>query len=140
MRSAITIVQRGGRLRAQAGFALPTVLLGLVAVFGLGTAMVTSSLSATSGVTRDTNSKSAFAVAEAGVSQALLRYNRFDTSTLPCLNEDSGGQVVLEAPQSNGWCRPVTANTSGGAFSYSVSPGEDATTIVSTGYVDGVAR
>ncbi len=64
----------------EAGFALPTVLLGLVAVFGLGAAMVSASLSGSTGVTRDTNTKSAFAVSEAGVSQALLRYNRFDTS------------------------------------------------------------
>src|SRR5687768_15046365 len=102
--------------RGEAGFALPTVLLGLVAVFGLGAAMVSASLNSTSGVTRDTNTKSAFAVAEAGVSQALLRYNRFDTASLPCLAEGTGGQVLLEAPQSNGWCRTVTANTSGGSF------------------------
>lgn len=140
MRPMITTARRSDRLLAQAGFALPTVLLGLVAAFGLGTAMVTSSLSTTSGVTRDTNSKSAFAVSEAGVSQALLRYNRFDTSTLPCLNEGSGGQVVLEATQSNGWCRPVTTSSSGGSFSYSVKPAAAGMTIVSTGFFDGLTR
>lgn len=140
MSSPITTIQQGGRSRADAGFALPTVLLGLVAVFGIGTAMVSSSLSATTGVTRDTNTKSAFAVSEAGVSQALLRYNRFDTSTYPCINETSGGQVILEAAQSNGWCRPVTANTSGGSYSYSVKPGTAGMKIVSSGYFDGLTR
>lgn len=140
MRSLITMARADDRLRAQGGFALPTVLLGLVAVLGLGTAMVTSSLSATSGVSRDADTKSAFAVSEAGVSQALFRYNRFDTSALPCLNEGSGGQVVLEPTQSNGWCRPVSTNSSGGTFSYSVRPAEGGMSIVSTGYVDGLAR
>ena len=127
------------------------VILGTVAAFGLGTAMVLSSISASSGVTRDTNTKSAFGVAEAGVSNALFRYNRFDTSTLPCLNEGAGGQVVLEAAQTegsnNGWCRPVTANAANGAYSYSVRPFVDGSPsdgdemiIVSTGYDDGVSR
>ncbi len=134
------LIDRISAAPREAGFALPTVLIGLVAVFGLGAAMVSASLSGSSGVTRDTNTKSAFAVAEAGVSQGLLRYNRFDTSTLPCLNEGAGGQVVLEAPQANGWCRPVTANSSGGSYSYSVKPEADGLTIVSSGYFDGLAR
>jgi hypothetical protein len=127
--------------RQEGGFALPTVLLGLVAVFGIGAAMVSSSLNSSSGVTRDTNTKSAFGVSEAGVAQALLRYNRFDTSgPLPCLNEGAGGQVILAAPQANGWCLPVTANTSGGSFSYSVKPTAQELAIVSTGYFDGLSR
>lgn len=133
-------VNRLSQAPREAGFALPTVLLGLVAVFGIGTAMVESSISATSGVTRDVNTKSAFAVSEAGVSQALFRYNRFDTSAMPCLNEGAGGQVVLEPTESSGWCRPVTANTSGGSYSYSVKPAASGMTIVSSGYFDGLAR
>lgn len=143
-------INRLSRIRQEAGFALPTVMLALVAVFGIGTAMVTSSISASSGVTRDTNTKSAFAVSEAGVSQALFRYNRFDTSAMPCLSEGAGGQVVLDGsgpladpPQPAGWCAPVTATTSGGSYSYSVKPATLATpemTIVSSGYFDGLAR
>lgn len=128
------------RVRAEAGFALPTVMLGTIAAMGLGSAMVTSSLSATAGTERDKDTKSAFAVSEAGVSHALLRYNRFDTTAYPCINEGAGGQVVLEAAQANGWCRPVTVNSSGGSFSYSVKPGATGLTIVSTGFFDGLTR
>jgi len=137
--------------RTDAGFALPTVMLGVIASLGLGSAMVSASLSATAGTTRDTNSKSAFAVAEAGVSQALFRYNRFDTSNPSepsqplCLNEAAGGQVVLEPVQTSppallGWCRPVTGSTSGGTYSYSVRPTAIGLTVVSTGTFEGLSR
>ncbi len=138
MRTTMLKIKR--TLGTEGGFALPTTLLGIVAAFGLGTAMVTSSLTAGSGVERDTDTKSAFAVSEAGVSQALLRYNRFDTSTHPCINEGAGGQVVLQAAQANGWCAPVSANSSGGSFSYSVKPEADGLTIVSSGFFDGLTR
>jgi len=128
------------RGRADAGFALPTVMLGVIAALGLGSGMVVASLSATAGVTRDTNTKSAFAVAEAGVSHALFRYNRYNTASLPCVNEAAGGQVVLEPAEDDGWCRPVTGTSSGGTYSYSVRPAATGLTIVSTGRFEGLSR
>ncbi len=139
------------RIRAEAGFALPTVMLGMLAAFGLGTAMIVSSVSAGTGTTRDTNTKSAFGVAEAGISQALLRYNSYTTTALkPCIAEGDGGQAYLDEsgpladpPQPAGWCAPVTATTAGGTYRYDVKPAAvspGGLTIVSTGVFDGVTR
>lgn len=131
------------------GFALPTVIVGIVVSLGLGTAMVVSAMSATSGTARDMDDKSAFAVAEAGVSQAIYRYNRFDTSdpATPCLAEVAGGQVVLDETGANanpvqptGWCAPVTGSSSGGTFSYSVKPEPTGIEIVSSGRFDALTR
>ena len=66
--------------------AVPVVLGALVAAFALGTTAVISSISAQTGATRDQDAKAALAAAEAGVSEALLHYNRIPTvPTSPCL-------------------------------------------------------
>ncbi len=143
-----TQLGRRARLQADGGFALPTVMLGMLAAFGLATAMVVSSVSAGSGTTRDTNTKSAFSVAEAGASQALLRYNSFTTTAAkPCVTEGPGGQAYLDEsgaladpPQPTGWCAPVTATTSGGSYRYDIKPGAAGILIISTGVFDGITR
>ena len=54
------------------------------------------------------------------MSQALLRYNRFDTATPVSVRAMAVRRS--HAAQANGWCAPVTANSSGGTYSYSVKP------------------
>jgi type II secretory pathway pseudopilin PulG len=138
---------RGDFAAAESGFALPTVLLGMLAVFGLGTAMVATSIGASSGSTRDIQSKSAFGVAEAGISAALMRYNRVTTTeATPCVTED-GANLWLTAPEPNAtpdtaddWCAPSTGNAAGGTYSYSVLPDPGGIVIVSTGDFGGIDR
>ena len=121
------------------GFAVPTVLLMLLAVSAIVGVAVTSAVQAQRGTTRDADTKSALLAAEAGVSQALLHYNRVPTTpATPCVVSD-GGQVTLAAPV-DGWCPASVGTVAGATFSYQVEPSEGALTIVSTGAADGVGR
>lgn len=133
------------RAATERGFAVPTVLLAALAAFALGSAAVVATIGAQGGTVRDQDSKAALAAAEAGVANALLRFNRLrpDSDALPC--QPIGGTV----PDANGWC-PETNLTQGeidrGTFSYRVAvrpaSGSDPAhiQIVSTGTVDGVNR
>jgi hypothetical protein len=125
------------RLASEQGFAVPTVLLMTVAAMGIATVGVMTSIEGQSGTVRDQGSKTALAVAESGVNQALLYYNR---GMAPC------------APATEGdWCGPVTGmSVNGGSISYwtRLGSGDDCEVgneiecveIVSVGAVDGVSR
>ncbi|HYP55652.1 MAG TPA: hypothetical protein VEQ41_05035 [Solirubrobacterales bacterium] len=125
------------RLASEAGFAVPTVMLMTVAALGMGGVAVMTSVQGQSGVVRDQGTKAALAVAESGVSQALLHYNR---DVPPCVAAVEGE-----------WCGPVTGmSVNGGQVAYwaRVLDGEQCgvvdvgkcVDIVSQGTVDGVTR
>jgi hypothetical protein len=121
------------RLAGQSGFAVPTVLVAVIAAFGLASAAVLASVGAQKGTVRDQDSKQALAAAEAGVSEALLSFNRIAHTEPTCVV----GAV------SGGWCvvgsQPLTG-VSGASYSYAVRPVERTIEIVSTGNADGVTR
>ena len=105
------------RASGERGFAVPTVMLAMIAAFGLGTATIVASIGAQEGTTRDENSKAALAVAEAGVENAMLRYNTIRTSATTtaddCLPVGSSGLAA------NGWCAgpPVSGTIDRGSYS-----------------------
>ena len=124
-------------LSSEAGFALPTVLLMTVAAMGIASVAVMTSIQGHSGVVRDQQTKSALAVAESGVEQALLHYNR---GVAPC-----------EPTVAGEWCGPVTGmSVNGGSIQYwaRIGSGEscavgnevECAEIVSQGTVNGVTR
>jgi type II secretory pathway pseudopilin PulG len=127
------------RLAAEQGFAVPTVLLMIVAALGMAGIAVSASIQGQSGTVRDQQSKSALAVAESGASQALLHYNRY--GIVPELNPCE--PIGSTGPDGNGWCAPVTGSAvNGGTTTYYVKPdpagGE--LEIVSVGIFGGVTR
>ncbi len=129
------------RLRCESGFALPTVMAVLIAAFGLASVTVVASVNSQSGVVRDQDTKSAIGVAEAGVANAMLRYNRISTSTNPC------APVTAAQGTLGQWCPvQVSGSIGAGTYTYSVlptrttAPIQDVITVVSTGNVDGVTR
>jgi hypothetical protein len=106
--------------RSEAGMALPTAIFAMVAVLGLGSVAVLSSVEAQRGTDRDHDSKEAIAAADAGANIALLRLNRYQSSigaVKPCIGPAGETQIP-----SGGWCPSTAAETVGGAtFTYSVS-------------------
>jgi len=125
------------RLASEAGFAVPTVMLMTVAGMGIASVGVMASIQGQSGTVRDQGSKTALAVAESGVDQALLHYNR---GTPPCTPGVEGE-----------WCGPVTGMAvNGGAVAYwaRLAAGEECgvgnevecVEIVAEGSVGGVTR
>jgi len=135
-----------GRRPGEAGFAVPTVTLMLLAAMAIAGVAVTASIGGQSGVARDQKTKSALQVAESGIEQALLRYNRYGLvpDGAPCA--PVGGTEV----DADGWCPEVTTAVDGTPVSYRVRPastampsGETAWTqveVVSTGTLSGVTR
>ncbi len=124
-------------LNSESGFAVPSVLLLTVAAMGIATVGVMASIEGQSGTVRDQGSKTALAVAESGVDQALLHYNR---GVSPCVPATEGD-----------WCGPVTGmSVNGGTVSYwsRLASGEECAVgnevecveIVSQGTVGGVTR
>lgn len=128
----------GRRLVSEDGFAVPTVMLMTVAALGMAGVAVMTSIQGQSGTVRDQGTKAALAVAESGVSQALLHYNR---GVAPCTPAVEGE-----------WCGPVTGmSVNGGGVSYwarvleggeqcGVANEVECVEIVSTGTVGGVTR
>ena len=138
-RFAIGLKSSRARARSDRGMAVPTVLMMLLAASAIAGVAATSAIRAQHGTSRDSDTKTALPAAEAGVSQALLHYNRIATTTAtPCL-VSNGGQVTLQAT-TNGWCAPSTGQLDGRTFSYQVRPTSGALEIVSTGNSDGVTR
>jgi hypothetical protein len=125
------------RFASERGFAIPTVMLMTVAAMGMATVGVMTSIQGQSGVVRDQGAKSALEVAESGVNQALLYYNR---GVAPC------------APAAEGeWCGPVTGmSVNGGSAQYwarlaggdecQVGNEVECVEVVSQGTVNGVTR
>lgn len=133
------------RVSREHGFAVPTVLLAMIAVFGLATTTIIATVGAQQGTTRDQNTKAALGIAEAGVANALMRFNRIRTlATTPTDDCTPVGGTVLGV---DGWCpQAVPGAIDRGTYSYRVRPTgalgstPGALTIVSTGTVDGVSR
>jgi len=122
------------------GFAVPTVLLMLLAVSSIVGVAVTSAVQAQRGTTRDADTKLSLLAAEAGASQALLHYNRVPTTpATPCV-VSSGGTATLAATGANGWCPTSTGTVNSNVFNYEVLPGNGTIEVVSTGKADGVDR
>jgi hypothetical protein len=129
--------QLSARLASERGFAVPTVMLMTVAAMAVASVGVMASIQGQSGVVRDQGTKTALEVAESGVNQALLYYNR---GVEPCTPSVEGG-----------WCGPVTGmSVNGGAVRYwsrlasgdecQVGNEVDCVEIVSEGSVNGVTR
>jgi hypothetical protein len=125
------------RLASERGFAVPTVLLMTIAAMGIASVGVMASIQGQSGTVRDQGGKSALAVAESGVEQALLHFNR---GVAPC-----------EPAVEGEWCGPVTGmSVNGGQVAYwaRLADGEacevidvgECVEIVSMGTVGGVTR
>jgi hypothetical protein len=141
-----SLSRAGSRLRAEAGFAVPTVTLMLLAAMGLAGVAITASISGQSGVVHDRNTKTALGIAESGVEEALLLYNRHGR-----VKEGEDPCVPLERTlEAGGWCGTRQTAVSEGSVSYRVRPeqtvmpsGEIAWTeieVVSTGTLSGLTR
>jgi hypothetical protein len=125
------------RLAGEHGFAVPTVMLMTVAALGMAGVAVMTSVQGQNGTVRDQGTKAALAVAESGVNQALLYYNR---GVAPC-----------EPAAEGEWCGPVSGmSVNGGGVAYwarlasgddcDVGNEVDCVEIVSQGTVGGVTR
>lgn len=137
--------------RSERGFALPTVLMIIVAGLGLGGAAVAASIQAQSGSVRDEDSKDALAAADAGVQLALYRQNKIATSsTQPCVVSGGGGSLAPGSAAADGWCPAWTGTVGGRSYTYRVKPwtlvGTSQTgvkrqlSVVSVGGADNVSR
>ncbi len=113
--SASNIRKIAARLRSQRGFALPTTMLMLIAAFGVVSVGVVAAIGAQKGTVRDQSTKSAVQLAETGVNQALLHFNRIAPSPTNACSPVSG------TPPSGGWCPAITASDpAGGTYTYQV--------------------
>lgn len=126
------------KLGSSQGFAVPTVLLALVASFGLASAAVVAATTSQSGAVRDQNAKAALGAAEAGASNAMLRFNRTATDG----SSDICTLVGAGETGADGWCTEaiVDSGFDRGQYSYQLKPTETELRIVATGTVDGVTR
>jgi hypothetical protein len=113
-----------GRLwRSERGFALPMVLMIILAGLGLGGAAVAASIHAQSGSVRDQDSKDALAAADAGVQVALYRQNKIaTTSAQPCVVLGGGGDLVPGTAAADGWCPAWTGAVGSRSYTYRVKP------------------
>ncbi len=127
------------RIARESGFALPTVLFMLLAAFTVATTAAVVSMGAQRGTLRDADAKQALALAEAGVSEALLHYNRVVASGASSCVVSSGGTVQVSAP-TGAWCAPVTGSAPQGSFEYTVAPTMGHLEIVSLGDSNGITR
>lgn len=131
--------------------AVPVVLTVIILGLGLGSAAIMSSIGVQSGSSRDSDSKSALAAADAGMDVAIYRQNTTRTSaTQPCVI-NSGGTLAPGAAAADGWCPEFTGTVGDSSYSYRVSPwastGTPATggvrrnmEVVAIGAHDGVSR
>jgi hypothetical protein len=108
------IRRAGARLRGEAGFAVPTVLLMMLAAFAVVSVGVITASNTQRGTIRDQASKGAVQLAENGIDEAILRYNHLTPSASnPC--GPVGGTKVGD------WCQVAEAPDSGGGkYSYVV--------------------
>jgi hypothetical protein len=127
--------------RDQAGIAVPTALMALIASFAIASVAVLSTVNVQSGTNRDKNSKQAIAAADAGANIAMLRINRFLPKLTP-LNSCVGpnGETV---PTAGTWCPPIGPESIDGAtYTYQVSAftGNSEMNVVATGTSSNVSR
>src|SRR2546421_806885 len=114
--SAGSIRWIASRLSGQAGFALPITLFMLMAAFAMVSVGVVATIDAQKGTVRDENTKSALQLAQTGVTDAMLHFNRIAPSpTNKC------SPVSDTAPDASGWCPQITTtDPAGGNYSYQV--------------------
>jgi hypothetical protein len=129
------------RLRPAEGFALPTVMLMLLAAFATVSVGVAATIQVQHGTIRDRGTKAALQMAQTGVSQAIYQFNKIPPSpTNPC------SPVTSTGPQADGWCASVGpfTDTSGGTFTYQAHPyvsgANKALDVVATGRFGGATR
>ncbi|MFN2612845.1 MAG: PilX N-terminal domain-containing pilus assembly protein [Solirubrobacterales bacterium] len=110
-------LRRGAVITGEEGFALPTVMLMMVAALALATAAAVTSISSQRGTVHDQQQKSAFAAAESGLSDAMLRFN-LNAAGTPC------APVSGSVPDAGGWCAPVdlSQGVNGSTVRYWVHP------------------
>ena len=102
-------------LRAEEGFALPTVALLLIAAFAIASVGVVATINTQHGTIRDQQTKAAVQLAETGISQAVLAYNRVTPSPQnPC------SPVSNVLPDANRWCLVPDQQLNGGTYNYRV--------------------
>src|SRR3954464_753352 len=134
-------------IRTERGMALPVALFAMIAGTALASAAVISTVNVQQGSHRDSSTKSAIAMADAGANIARTRINRYAVvlATKPCLKLGATGVLEGAVAQSDGWCPAVTGTVGGGQYSYRASPagsicGEYRLCVVATGTVGGVSR
>jgi hypothetical protein len=131
------------------GFAVPTALLATMAAFGLASATIVASVGTQSGSSRDQNTKAAVAAADAGLANAMLRFNRVAPAIEANLCQPIGGTVPAAADAAGWrWCPqqvgPVTFDRGTYTYRAALKAASGATPaqlkVVSQGTVDGVSR
>jgi hypothetical protein len=133
---AVRVAKREG------GFVVPTSLFMVLAAFATVSVGVVASVNVQRGTVRDQGTKSAVQVAEAGVNEALLHYNRIPPSdTNPC------SPVSASPPDGSGWCQAISGSFNGAPYTYQVRPFSDPDDgdklileIVGTSTVGGASR
>ncbi|MGN6373361.1 MAG: DUF7305 domain-containing protein [Solirubrobacteraceae bacterium] len=93
-----------GRLRADAGFVLPTAIGVLFVIALLTTAAVATSVSTSSSTSRDEHHKAALEAAEAGLRVATYRLNMLGPESTECIAAGKALKPVSEAGEcTSGW-------------------------------------
>lgn len=136
-------------LRGEEGVAV--VLTLTVMTIGLALASVGSvaAMSSMRNASRDSDDKRAFAAAEAGIDQAMLRQNKIlATDAFPCLVLGATQDLIPGGTGGNGWCPEQSGSVQEGDFTYTVKPatlvgtlqGQRRITIISEGTAGGETR
>jgi len=127
--------------------ALPVALFAMIAGMALASAAVVATVNVQQGSHRDSSTKSAIAVADAGANIARMRIDRYAVvlATKPCLKLNSSGVLEGTVAEADGWCPSVAGTVGGGKYSYRVSPagstcGEYKLCVVATGTVAETSR
>jgi hypothetical protein len=128
--------------------ALPVALFAMIAGMALTSAVVVATINVQQGSHRDTATKGAIGVADAGASIARSRIDRYAVVLAgdPCLKLGTSGVLEGAEAEADGWCPAVTGTVGGGEYSYRVSPagttcGEKyRLCVVSTGTVGEASR
>ena len=127
--------------------ALPVALFAMIAGMALASAAVMATVNVQQGSHRDSATKSAIAIADAGANIARTRINRYAVvlANQPCLAMGAGGVLEGAEAEGDGWCPEVEGSVGGGTYVYRVSPagsscGEYKLCVVSTGTLSGASR
>jgi hypothetical protein len=134
-------------LDGEQGMALPVALFAMIAGMALASAAVVATVNVQQGEHRDSSTKSAIAVADAGANIARMRIDRYAAvlATKPCLQIGTGGMLEGTTAGTDGWCPAVEGSVGGGRYVYRVSPagstcGAYKLCVVATGTVGEVSR
>lgn len=129
------------------GMALPIALFSMIAGMALASAAVIATVNVQEGSHRDSSTKSAIAVADAGANIARMRINRYAAvlATHPCVRLNSSSVLEGAEAEGDGWCPAISGTVGGGEYTYRVSPagstcGEYGLCVVSTGTVGTASR